>query len=148
MSPCNEPGNVCNWGATQCSCGFNGNWRCNVCPTQQPAVGSACAGEGPNCNYGSTDCECAAGKWICAACPATQPTAQTACTVPEQLCEYGGGAFCRCTPILPNGDRWACLGTCPAQEPAPGAICDASPGQMCNYGNVSCLCDNGTYFCN
>jgi hypothetical protein len=147
MSPCAAPGDVCDWGLTQCSCGFNQSWRCETCPADQPAVGSSCAGEGPNCSYGLTDCQCQGGKWTCAGCPATQPTAQTVCTTAEQLCDYGG-TFCRCTPVLPNGDRWDCLGACPSEQPAPGAVCDASPGQMCAYGNVACLCDDGVYFCN
>jgi hypothetical protein len=43
---------------------------------------------------------------------------------------------------------WTCNATCPANQPTAGDMCAGPRNMACPYGAHSCLCVNGTWFCN
>jgi hypothetical protein len=160
QSACGPVGNVCDYDLTQCICAANG-WKCSVCPAAQPVAGDACMNSGPGmgggavCGYGDTYCRCSGGggpggntTWKCGMCPAQAPANQSACDVPGVQCPYADpGITCNCGGM----GNWNCTQPCPAAEPQPGDACmggGMGGPQQCTYGNTTCLCVQGQYFCN
>ncbi len=67
------------------------------------------------------------------------------CTTPGENCDYNG-TQCTCS----GGGNWHC-NPCPAQEPAPSSACMGTGmggPTSCDYGNTTCVCLQGQYFCN
>jgi hypothetical protein len=144
---CPQIGQNCDYMGTQCNCTLNGNWRCNPCPATQPS--GACmnmGGGAAKCDYGATQCTCLGGgnaMWSCAMCPAQAPMDGSSCQGSGGLlCDYGAAGACACF-----GNQWNCQTPCPATQPNPGDMC-ANDGQQCAYGNTTCICNNGQFFCN
>jgi hypothetical protein len=147
-------GDVCDYGASECTCAGAGmagpTWRCHTCPATQPAAGSSCTGDtGATCAYGTTDCSCTGATnsvWTCGTCPAALPTNGSACSTADIYCDYAGTG-CVCTPTA-AGDAWHCNAPCPTAKPAPGDACSTPANEMCTYGTSTCVCVQGQFFCN
>ena len=53
----------------------------------------------------------------------------------------------------PRRPRWTALAvlamsTAFIAAPTPGDMCNLQPQQQCDYGNTTCVCLQGQYFCN
>lgn len=83
-----------------CTCTAQG-WNCGnqICPAQEPALGSACQEGDGDCSYGTRTCECDDDVWVCwdpaTDCPATPPADNSTCSIQGISCAYEGGR-CSC----------------------------------------------------